>query len=298
MLTVLQTMIQQSPVHQYFLAPDGSVLFNNRDKAPDAITYPLPDPCPDDFIIEIPGEALAERWTRILLTAVHHPDGSLQGTIGCELDVSDQIKLIAELQHEHRLLDSIMEYMPDRIYFKDLESRFIRASREVLNAAGVQHESDIIGKTDGDFFQGTHAEKALQDEQRVIQTGEGLIEIEEIEEFKDGRCFWLSTTKVPLYDENRTIIGTMGVSRKITHLKELEIQHRQIIKDLETALSQVKQLSGMVPICSYCRKIRDDDGFWHLIEEYLHRHSDAEFSHGICDACVQKHFPELSETES
>jgi hypothetical protein len=71
--------------------------------------------------------------------------------------------------------------------------------------------------------------------------------------------------------------------------EELSLQKR----DLETALSEVKNLSGMLPICSHCKKIRDDKGYWNQIEAYLQDHSDAVFSHSICQECAEKHFPDL-----
>jgi len=78
--------------------------------------------------------------------------------------------------------------------------------------------------------------------------------------------------------------------------KELEkgVQERdRLIFDLKEALDKVKVLSGLLPICAYCKQIRDDAGYWSQIESYISRHSDAEFSHGICPDCVKKHFPDF-----
>ncbi len=63
--------------------------------------------------------------------------------------------------------------------------------------------------------------------------------------------------------------------------------------NLEKALAKVKQLSGLLPFCSYCNKIRDDKGYWNQIDSYIQDHSDAEFSHSICQECAEKHFPDL-----
>ncbi|MFH1154410.1 MAG: CHASE domain-containing protein [Pseudomonadota bacterium] len=65
-------------------------------------------------------------------------------------------------------------------------------------------------------------------------------------------------------------------------------------KELRKALSEIKKLSGLLPICSYCKRIRDDKGYWNQIESYIRDHSDADFSHGICNECVKKHFPEIN----
>ena len=67
----------------------------------------------------------------------------------------------------------------------------------------------------------------------------------------------------------------------------------ELILDLQKALAEVKKLSGMLPICSSCKKIRDDEGYWQQIEEYIRDHSEAEFTHGICNDCVKELYPDL-----
>lgn len=66
-----------------------------------------------------------------------------------------------------------------------------------------------------------------------------------------------------------------------------------LIIELKEAISEIKTLRGILPICSYCKKIKDDKGYWNRVETYLHEHTGAEFSHGICSECVEKYFPEL-----
>ena len=72
-----------------------------------------------------------------------------------------------------------------------------------------------------------------------------------------------------------------------------ERERDQLILELKKAISEIKQLSGLLPICSHCKNIRDDKGYWSQIESYIRDHSDAEFSHGICPACAKKHYPEF-----
>lgn len=72
-----------------------------------------------------------------------------------------------------------------------------------------------------------------------------------------------------------------------------ERERDRLIVELRAALSQVKKLSGLLPICMHCKKIRDDKGFWNQIESYIHEHSEADFSHSICQECAIKHYPDL-----
>jgi len=79
----------------------------------------------------------------------------------------------------------------------------------------------------------------------------------------------------------------------ITEHRLAQKQRDKLILDLQKALSEVKTLRGLIPICSHCKKIRDDKGYWNQIESYIHKHSDAEFSHGICPECAQKYYPDM-----
>jgi hypothetical protein len=71
----------------------------------------------------------------------------------------------------------------------------------------------------------------------------------------------------------------------------------QLNKNLQNAFTEIKQLKGIIPICAECKKIRDDEGFWHQVESYVRDHSEAEFSHGICPECMKKLYPEYAEKE-
>ena len=75
--------------------------------------------------------------------------------------------------------------------------------------------------------------------------------------------------------------------------QELEDKVKQRTAELEKSLAKVKQLSGLLPICMHCKKIRDEKGYWNQIEAYIHEHSDAEFSHSICKDCAEKYYPDM-----
>ncbi len=81
--------------------------------------------------------------------------------------------------------------------------------------------------------------------------------------------------------------------QEITTRIEVEKQLEQKVIELEESLRQVKVLQGMLPICSYCKNIRDDSGYWNQLEGYFGEHADVDFSHGICPKCAKKHFPDI-----
>ena len=83
------------------------------------------------------------------------------------------------------------------------------------------------------------------------------------------------------------------LTREVEERKRVEQEREEVIIQLSQALSQVKRLSGLLPICASCKKVRDDQGYWTQIEAYIRDHSEAEFSHGICPECAKKLYPDL-----
>jgi hypothetical protein len=83
-------------------------------------------------------------------------------------------------------------------------------------------------------------------------------------------------------------IGFRGVTRDVTEKKRAEEEREKLVRDLQKALSEVKTLKGIFPICASCKKIRDDKGYWNQVEVYIRDRSEAEFSHGICPDCMKK----------
>jgi two-component system sensor histidine kinase/response regulator len=145
---------------------------------------------------------------------------------------------------ESYLLHMLMDNVPDAIYFKDLESRFIRINRGMAQLFGLSDPAEAVGKSDFDFFSEEHARQAYLDEQEVIRTGRPMVAREETEYWPDGRVTWASTTKLPLRDRDGAIIGTFGISRDITHLKQTE-------KSLGDSETLYHSLVETLPVCLF-----------------------------------------------
>ena len=159
---------------------------------------------------------------------LYNADNQVSGVIGITRDVTSQKQAEEALSQERYVLRALMDNIPDNIYFKDIRGRFIRINKALANWFGLSSPEEAVGKTDFDFFTPEHARQAFEDEQHIIQTGEPLVGKEERETWPGERVTWVSTTKEPLRDQNGQIIGTFGISRDITKLKQatLEIAER------------------------------------------------------------------------
>ena len=150
-----------------------------------------------------------------------------------------------ELVDDRYLLDALLENTPDHVYFKDSQSRFLRISRALADWLGLSEPAEAIGQSDFDFFGEDHSRKAFADEQRLMQTGESLVGIEEQEKWADGREAWVSTTKVPLRDRNGNVVGVFGISRDITARKHAEQQLQGQAKQLEEQAQTLERLASL-----------------------------------------------------
>jgi phosphoserine phosphatase RsbU/P len=120
------------------------------------------------------------------------------------------------------LFSFLLENTPDHVYFKDTQSRFIRASRSVAEIMGVADPKDLLGKNDFDFWSQQTAEETFRDEQEIIRTGKPMIGKIEKLTHPDGRVSWDYTTKLPLKDSQGRIIGVCGINKDFTAIKEME----------------------------------------------------------------------------
>ncbi len=110
---------------------------------------------------------------------------------------------------------------------------------------------------------------------------------------KSGEERWMNQRNVFILDTEGAPVAIEGIVTDITERKQQEIEREKLLSELQTALAEVKKLSGLLPICCNCKKIRDDSGYWKIIEEYIQEHSEAQFSHSICQECAKELYPDL-----
>ena len=109
-----------------------------------------------------------------------------------------------------------------------------------------------------------------------------------------GNIIWIHFESLPQPAENGDVLWT-GIFYDITESKKREEEKNKLIESLQHALAEIKTLRGILPLCSFCKKIRDDKGYWEQVDVYIHKYSEADISHGICPECMKINYPDEHE---
>ncbi len=207
------------------------------------------------------------------------------------------------LRRSEKELERIFQSTPGGVTIVDLNGRIYYANKEAEQILGLkrmhskeQYYNDPaykISKVNGEPF----PEKELPYIQ-VMMTGMPVYGLEHVIAHPDGRKVYLSVNAAPLLDYNNQITAIITAITDITKLKQAERERERLISELQAALNKVETLSGLLPICAFCKDIRDDSGYWHQVEAYIKEHSKANFSHGVCPDCAKKHYPEYFKEEN
>ena len=187
------------------------------------------------------------------------------------------------LFNEARDMLFIHGYTPDKVpgtflEVNDTACRVLGYTKMEMQGLSV---TDIISDLEIDDI--PHTSKKLRQEESVL--------FEKIFKTKSGTVFPAEVNARNFFVGGRRY--AISIARDISERKKREHERETLIADLEKALAQVKQLSGLLPICTHCKSIRDDKGYWQQIESYIKTHSDVEFSHSVCRKCADKYYPEF-----
>ena len=228
-------------------------------------------------------------WAKTNKVPLRDTEGNVTGVLGTYEDITEHKKAEEALRESEAKYRRVSDNSPAVLY------QFMMTPD---GAFSFPYVSDAI-----EAIMGIHPEDVMNDPSKLL----GMVHSEDQEMFregimrstplifrcmKDGEVIWIEArgTPTPLKDGGMLWDGFL---LDITQRKRAEEQKDRLVSDLQKALSEVKTLRGFLPICSHCKKIRDDKGYWNQIETYIHDHSEAEFSHGICQECAKKYYPDM-----
>jgi PAS domain S-box-containing protein len=235
-------------------------------------------------------------WGEISVSFTRDDQGRPTGILGITRDITDRKLAETALAKSEARLRQITDNMVDLVAQTDLEGRFVYVSPSHQRVLGYAPK-DLIGIPVLDLVHPDDMEKVLVATfQAIGDQGEKFVEFRY--RHINGHYIWLATQGKILLDDAGEITGAVFGSRDVTKQKEIEAEREQLIEELQKALAEVKTLSGFLPICSHCKKIRDDEGYWQLLETYISERSQAQFSHSLCPECLKELYPEYYKSRS
>ncbi len=201
---------------------------------------------------------------------------------------------LTDIKHQEKLERSEKKYRTlfnssiDAISILDLTTeRFVDCNNAAIDLHDTESRENFLGTTPGElspeYQPNGQSSKKLASEQIQNAFKGGGRSFEWTHCKRDGTPFPAVITLSPLVIGEKKFV--LAIARDITHRRQAEEAREQLIKSLHEALEKVKTLSGLVPICSKCKKIRDDKGYWNQVEVHIQNHTYAKFSHGICPEC-------------
>lgn len=202
--------------------------------------------------------------------------------------------ILNEAKQKLDLIHTMIQTTPDAVFIKDKLGRYVFVNPEAARIIG-KPAVDIIGKDASDFFPPAIAQTMTHNDSTVMSSASSMTYEEQPTNLDASRS--MLVTKGPMYDSRGEVDGVFVIARDVTDLKLLQKEIAEKVVQLESALATVRQLEGIIPICSYCHKIRDDEECWHQIEHYIMSHSEAKFSHGVCPECLKIQVHAITQLE-
>ncbi|RPI05823.1 MAG: response regulator [Ignavibacteriae bacterium] len=216
-----------------------------------------------------------------------------------QIDIRERNRAEEALKKSEEMLQSIFISTPDSITVTDLNGRITFANQSAAAIRDVSSAEHLIGKSFYELIAEEERHRAEESMKKVIK--EGVVKDIEFVGLKSNNERFVGELSVSvLKDSSGRINGFVGIAKDITVRKRMEEtlaatseEREKLIHELQYALENIKTLEGLLPICSNCKKIRDDQGFWNQVEGYISKHTDAKFSHGICPDCSMKLYGDL-----
>jgi len=183
----------------------------------------------------------------------------------------------------------LFENANDAIFILDKDQNYIDVNRKAVELFKYSRE-EFLQLNVRDVIPPSQTSSSDKEFKRLRKDGQYEKFIGK-QKTKDGRWLDIEVNSSTILS-NGKVVGSRDIVRDITDRKKVEKEKESLILELQKALDEIKTLKGILPICSFCHKIRDDKGYWERVDVFISTHSNADVSHGICPECLAKHYPE------
>ncbi|MCB9480986.1 MAG: PAS domain S-box protein [Desulfobacteraceae bacterium] len=205
-----------------------------------------------------------------------------------EHEINERKKAQSKAIENEKRFRRLFETIPDPVYVHDIKGRFYDFNDAACEKLGyTRKEMSVLSSLSIDIDH--RSEDVVENISSALKSG--AVVVESRHRAKSGRVIQVELHINTFMEGEKIIFVT--VARDITERKNSDKEKSELISELQQALDKVKTLSGLLPICSHCKKIRNEIGYWDKIESYISKHSNAEFTHSICEECMKKYYSDL-----
>ena len=201
-----------------------------------------------------------------------------------EKEVSELKRAKESLRESEEQIRLLTDQVNAILWTVDKNLRFTSSRGANLAKIGLQAD-EVIGKSIQEFMGADYAQS-----QAVKAVRQSLSGHSATYEDNFGGIDWLSHVE-PLRDYNGKITGSVAVSLDISDRKQAEKEREKLLMELQKAIKEIRTLRGILPLCCFCKKIRNDKGYWEKVDVYIRKHSQADISHGVCPECAAEYYP-------
>ncbi len=324
---LLGELYQHAPVALYRSSSDGLKLIIANDAAASLLAYPdvatmlrecqpktlYTDPqVRDDMLTQLystgrcdglhlklnrrDGVTIWVSMTAILRTELDVIDGSMA-------EITAEQTFLTQLHHSEQLHRAIVTGSPLGISVRDRTGRLLMCNEAWVNIwalppdevrGDMQRRREKLMFDQRENYLGQRSAEVLDVYQRG---GTAFIPECQTSQQRPGMAAWVSQHFYAILDDQGEVDRVVIVTEDISSRKQAELERNELYEALQQQLQHVHTLSGLLPICSGCHKIRDDSGYWHRVDMYLRKHSSLEFTHGLCPECASRLYPGLVDVE-
>jgi PAS domain S-box-containing protein len=227
----------------------------------------------------------------IKASPIRDAEGNIVGGVEVVRDITERKLTEERLQESEERFRRVFEDGPLGIIIADQNYRVLKVNMALCEMLGYSEE-ELVGRTVEEFTCPEDVDKSVTLSKQALKGEIPLFQLEKRYVKKNRENLWVNLTATVIKDQEGKVLYAIGMVDDITERKAAEQERERLISQLKEALANIKTLKGLLPICAWCKKIRDDGGYWNKVEDYIKEHTDASFTHGICPECLKKVDPE------
>jgi PAS domain S-box-containing protein len=226
-------------------------------------------------------------YYEIIASPLRDSTGKVVAGIEAVRDITQRKKMEEKLRESEERFRRIFEDGPLGMLIADPDYRVLKANKALCEMLGYT-EAELKGRSIGEITHAEDMEKSVGLSKQLLHGEVPLFRLEKRYVKKNGDLLWVNLTVTAIRGQEGKELYALGMVENISRRKLAEQERERLVRDLQQALDNAKTLHGLLPMCAWCKKIRNDKGYWQKVETYVQEHSDASFTHGICPECLNK----------